>query len=94
MNAPVKTVSLSRRVLSCLFAAGNWGSGDAMSATDMARNVLEHTVFELKMLGECIVNSEDRAFDEKALYERAYNLAAQLEAAIEIISALEVEAVE
>jgi hypothetical protein len=91
VNAPIKPVSLSRKVLADLFAAGNWGNGNDVSAVDLARNVMEHTAFELKMLGECINNSKDRAINDQQLYGRAYNLAAQLEAAIEIVTALESE---
>jgi hypothetical protein len=91
MNAPIKPVSLSRGMLANLFASGNWGQDNEVSAADFARNILEHTAVELQMLGECILNNDGRAFDEQLLYERAYSMAAQLRAAIEIVTALESE---
>lgn len=90
MNSPVKTVQVPHSALSYLFKSGNWSKNNGqLQAAEFARNAIEHWAFELRMIGECINNSDGRAFDDETLYNHCFDLSYQLEAAIEVIEALE-----
>ena len=93
MNAPAKTVAVPMTALYDLFDMGNYGHhrpGDerAVSALDLARNVIRHAAIELEVLGKAVNSSDPEMFDDD-VSTHCHRVAAQLHAALQIVDALD-----
>lgn len=91
-----KTVAVPMTALSQLFDMGNYSTvpdGSDISALDLARNVIRHAAISLEVLGKAVSSNEMEMFDDD-IATHCHRVAHQLQAALEIVEALERQAAE
>lgn len=84
-NIPVPLTALAQ-----LFDMGNYGgcADQVLEPLDLARNALQHAAIELKFIGD-VVGSPNPTLLDPEICSHCWRVAAQLEAALELVDALE-----